>query len=101
MNDQEQFEELAANPKGGYISGPMTGYKDYNFPAFMEAEEQLVKWGFTDIINPARNFKGDTEKDYETYMRLDLANVARSSALFLLEGHDYSRGCAREKAVAR
>ena len=28
-----------------YIAGPMTGIKDFNFPAFFEAEKQLNKIG--------------------------------------------------------
>jgi hypothetical protein len=36
-----------------YISGPMSGYPEWNFPAFFAAEEALEKRGMT-CINPAR-----------------------------------------------
>ena len=35
-----------------YIAGPMTGIKDFNFPAFDRAEIQLALDGWTPI-NPA------------------------------------------------
>ena len=42
-------------PKHVYISGPMRGHDDYNFPAFFEAEAHLKGlWPETDICNPAR-----------------------------------------------
>ncbi len=35
-----------------YISGPMTGYPEYNYPAFMAAEKKLRSLGHGYIINP-------------------------------------------------
>ena len=35
-----------------YLAGPMRGYKDYNFPAFDAARDQLVKEGWR-VISPA------------------------------------------------
>ena len=37
-----------------YICGPMRGIPYYNFPAFMDAEDQLAAAGYTGIVNPAR-----------------------------------------------
>jgi dATP/dGTP diphosphohydrolase/uncharacterized protein DUF4406 len=36
-----------------YIAGPMRGIKDFNFPAFFEAEEKLRARGY-EVFNPAR-----------------------------------------------
>ena len=44
-----------------YIAGPMTGIKDFNFPAFFEAEKQLNKLGH-EVYNPAHN-DGPTIED--------------------------------------
>ena len=40
------------NPETVYICGPMTGYKDWNFPAFFEAEKLLIAEGY-EVVNPA------------------------------------------------
>jgi nucleoside 2-deoxyribosyltransferase len=37
-----------------YLSGPMTGYPEYNYPAFNEAAKYLRDLGF-DVYNPAEN----------------------------------------------
>lgn len=37
-----------------YISGPMSGYADYNYPAFFDAEYRLKIMGY-DVANPAHN----------------------------------------------
>ena len=36
-----------------YVSGPMSGIKDMNFPTFFNAEEQLQQAGH-EVLNPAR-----------------------------------------------
>lgn len=36
-----------------YISGPMRGRKDHNFPAFFRAEAKLLREGWQ-VLNPAR-----------------------------------------------
>jgi hypothetical protein len=43
-----------------YIAGPMTGYPNFNFDAFMRAEKAASDGTFEEIFNPAR-------KDLETY----------------------------------
>ena len=44
-----------------YIAGPMSGIKDWNFPAFFKAEAELEALGYK-VINPAHN-DGATVQD--------------------------------------
>ena len=38
-----------------YIAGPMSGYEEFNFPAFNKAEELLRKsYGYEHVVNPAK-----------------------------------------------
>ena len=80
-----------------YISGPMRGIPDYNFPAFFEAEQKIVMAGH-DVMNPANNPPGLTPAQY---MDIDLAMVRAADAVLLLPGWGDSKGSAVEVAYAR
>ena len=81
-----------------YISGPMTGYPEYNHPAFHAAEADLTALGY-DVLNPARHpvASGMTWADY---LRADLADVILADAVALLPGWEASRGARLEVHVA-
>ncbi len=79
-----------------YISGPMTGKENCNFPAFFEAEETLKEKGFIPV-NPARSPEG---LEYRDYMDIALAMVRCCYALLLLPGWEESKGAVAEKAYA-
>ncbi len=83
-----------------YISGPMTGRPDFNYPAFFEAERRLREAGW-EPVNPARNFGGDTTRHRSEYMRMDIANVVMCDAIALLPGWRESRGALLEAMVAQ
>ena len=82
-----------------YISGPMEGYPDYNFLAFMEAEE---KWKdeFT-IINPARTVANPGVDSREHLLGMDFVNVIRSQVIIMLSGFCSSEGAVAELIVAQ
>lgn len=80
-----------------YISGPMTGHKESNFPAFYAAEERLKEKGFTPL-NPARNPMG---LDYNHYIDIAMAMVRCSEAIFLLPGWEESYGAIAALSYAR
>jgi hypothetical protein len=90
-----------------YIAGPMTGIKDFNFPAFFAAEEKLRKMGF-DVINPARNDveldgfdpKTDKARPHWWYMRRALPLVCGCDVVVLLPGWEVSSGSLKEVRVA-
>jgi hypothetical protein len=102
-----QFEEEGApdrrreetSKKVAYISGPMSGYPDWNFPAFHEAEENLRSLGYR-VLNPARNFGGRTDLPREKYMREDITMLLEADTVFALPGWGASRGAQLEIAIA-
>lgn len=82
-----------------YVSGPMTGYQNYNFEAFNDMADVLRHNGY-DVKNPAENFNGEHGHPREDYMRLDIENVLASDAVILLDGWEKSVGARTEVMVA-
>lgn len=74
-----------------YISGPITGVERY-WEAFEKAEDEIEAAGFI-ALTPTRLPKGLTN---EQYMRIDLAMVGVSDAVYFLPGWEKSTGCAVE-----
>ncbi len=79
-----------------YISGPMTGYPENNYPTFHAAERQLTNLGY-ETLNPARH---PNQESWADYLRLDLADVLRANMVAVLPGWEASRGAALEVHVA-
>jgi len=82
-----------------YISGPMTGLPEHNFPAFFAAEERLRRAGFQPL-NPARNFDGDTDRERSEYIRADLELLLQCDGIAMLPGWEKSRGAKLEYMLA-
>ena len=80
-----------------YLSGPMTGMKDFNRPAMLAEEEKLIRDGFG-VINPARLPEG---KMWEWYMCKAVNAVPRCDGLAQMPGWNTSFGCLIEFAIAR
>ena len=83
-----------------YISGPMTGLPDHNFPAFFEAAEHLKRLGWNPV-NPAENFGGRRDLDREIYLRTDVRLLSDCDAIAMLEGWQQSRGARLEYLIAQ
>ncbi|HOA75230.1 MAG TPA: DUF4406 domain-containing protein [Phycisphaerae bacterium] len=83
-----------------YISGPMTGHENHNFPAFHAAAEQFRKAGW-EVANPAENFGGRTDLPREAYLRADMTMLARCDAIALLPGWERSAGATLETVLAK
>lgn len=79
-----------------YLSGPMSGLPDLNYPAFNEAAAELRAKGH-EVINPAENPEQDS---WEAYMRLDLVQLLGCEVVVQLPGYWGSRGAMLEFAVA-
>lgn len=85
-----------------YISGPMTGLPDHNYPTFLEVEDVLTGMYPDDgVLNPARHFGGDKTLTTEEYMAADLASVCVADVIVLLPGWEDSEGSRREVKVAK
>lgn len=83
-----------------YLSGPMTGMPDHNFPEFNRLAKKLRLAGFG-VFNPAENADGDTTKPREFYMRLDIGMVLKSDSIMLLDGWRKSKGAVLEVAIGK
>lgn len=81
-----------------YLSGPMTGMPDLNFPAFNSYAQRLRQAGY-DVVNPAE-INPDGEKSWQACMRADLAALLTCDALALLPGWAKSAGAHLEMHVA-
>jgi hypothetical protein len=81
-----------------FVSGPMTGLPDHNYPAFHAASQQLRKAGHT-VVNPAAagTVPGWAWQDY---MRRGLTSLIRCDGVALLDGWTASRGAQMEMRVA-
>jgi hypothetical protein len=90
-----------------YIAGPMTGYPEFNFPAFDAARDYLERdWN---VISPAdmdRELGFDPAWDDVTAeflrdaMRRDIDAVMHVDALYALAGWEQSKGASAEVALA-
>ena len=82
-----------------YLSGPMSGYPEYNFPAFKSARERLRSLGLT-VVCPAEAGQVDGW-GWEDYLRRDLALLLDGcEAVVVLRGWEKSRGARLEVSVA-
>jgi len=91
---------MVTHVKRIYVSGPMTGHADFNFPAFHAAAARLREAGW-EPINPAENFGGRTDLPRETYLRADVILLAQCEAIAMLPGWEESRGAKLEYLLAR
>lgn len=86
-----------------YISGPMTGYAEYNFPAFNQLAAQLRAQGYA-VSNPAEHVLVDDHgvfRTWQSFMREDIREVSKADVLVVLPGWEKSRGARAEVVVAR
>lgn len=85
-----------------YISGPITGTKDYleRFER-IEIALALVHQG-VEIINPAKvNANLPKSTTWEEYMRMSLCMLGMCDGIYMMEGWQQSRGATLEYAYAK
>jgi hypothetical protein len=80
-----------------YIAGPMTGYPDFNYPAFFAAACELAVAGY-EVINPA-NLGIRDDIPYEQYIRRGVEQVLQAEGIATLDGWELSKGAKLEVGV--
>lgn len=81
-----------------YLSGPMTGRPNLNFPAFHAAAGRLRTLGY-DVVSPAEIAHGN-EATWHAAMRADIKGLLDCDTLALLEGWQTSSGAHLEMHIA-
>ena len=92
-------EKMQAPPRAItriYLSGPMTGLPDYNYPAFNAEAKRLRGLGYV-VVNPAEN---PPQTTWEAYMEVCIPQVRTCDTIALLPGWSESRGSLRERQEA-
>ena len=86
-----------------YLSGPMTGIENHNFPLFNQVAENLRQCHH-DIVNPAElgEMPEPTGKptDWYWYLKRDIKAMIDCDAVILLPNWNESRGARLEVHVA-
>lgn len=90
-----------------YLSGPMTGLPEWNFPAFDDAAKRLRAGGLA-VLSPAeKDLEGgfDPASDGEGFdlraaLEWDVAAVLAADAVVVLPGWEDSAGCVVEVLTA-
>lgn len=98
--------------KSVFLSGPMTGRRDWNRAAFAQAESRLMELGAAAVFNPAKDAPhGPTDLPHSHYMldtlhrltqhgKVDGCNRPRFDVLVALPGWSQSAGARIEVDVA-
>ncbi|WP_413791808.1 MULTISPECIES: DUF4406 domain-containing protein [unclassified Pseudomonas] len=89
----------AARANRLYLAGPMTGFEDFNFPAFNTMAAQLRARGYV-VENPAEHGIVDGA-DWADYMAYDLTRLGLCGMVAVLPDWENSKGARLEVHIAR
>jgi hypothetical protein len=82
-----------------YISGPMTGIEDLNFPEFNKAAERLRAQGY-EVVNPV-DINPDPKADWWDCIIDDILALKQCDSIYMLQGWENSPGANIEWWVAK
>lgn len=91
-----------------FISGPMTGYEDFNYPAFHEVARKLAERGelfYSPAHHPVMGYELEPPEpeeamSWEYYMRESLKMLLECDSILMLPGWEDSRGSSIEREIA-
>lgn len=81
-----------------YLSGPMTGIPEYNYPSFHTAKEALEARGY-DVVSPA-DLPIRDDWEWVDYILVDIGSVFNVDGVARLEGWQASNGARIECRIA-
>lgn len=81
-----------------YLSGPMTGLPDFNYPAFNAKADELFIAGYT-VRNPATTIGLDSW-EWADWMRAAIKLQMEADVVHMLPGWRKSRGARIERRLA-
>jgi hypothetical protein len=81
-----------------YLSGPMSGLPDHNFPAFRRFAAELRATGY-DVVNPVE-LNPDTSLTWHERLRIDVKALCDCDAIALMPGWENSKGANLELHIA-
>lgn len=82
-----------------YLSGPMSGLKNFNYPEFHRCSESLRKKGY-EVVSPAEIVPTMFDGKWDKCMRICITAVFDADAVVVMEGWENSRGARLEVLVA-
>jgi len=82
-----------------YISGPMTGYDDLNYPAFDYAAREL-RFNCENVISPHEINSLDNTDSYAECLRKRLFALLLCDTIYMLDGWCGSKGATLEHHIA-
>lgn len=80
-----------------YLAGPMSGRKEFNYPAFHNVARDLRAHGYV-VENPAEN-EAPPCGSWGGYLRIALRQMLSCDGIVLLPGWSFSRGACLERSV--
>lgn len=84
-----------------YVSGPMTGYEAFNYPAFEDAAQRLRAAGY-EVVSPHEVNPADgIEREWNWYLRRDIIALVECDAIAVLPGWEQSKGAGVETYIGR
>ncbi|HNB07869.1 MAG TPA: DUF4406 domain-containing protein [Thauera aminoaromatica] len=81
-----------------YLSGPMTGIPESNYPAFHATAAKLRAAGY-EVVNPAE-VNPDSSLSWQQCLREDIKHLCDCEALALMPGWQNSQGAHLEMHIA-
>jgi hypothetical protein len=78
----------------------MTGYDQFNFPAFDKARDICLACGY-EVVSPADLERNRSPRSYEENLRDDFRHLLECDQILMLKGWKTSFGAAMEFAIAK